>query len=165
MGLVASCLSSFAASCACSALNSCCGKRSTSVIPYLFLLFLSTAVALILRFYGGPLMIHLWITDIHLCSSDECLGFGAVVRISFSLFLFYLIHAIMTKVWMSFTQKNWLFKAILFAVIVILSFLIPDQFYDVYTAIARPLSGMFLLLQIIILIDFAYSWFDWTITQ
>jgi len=36
--------------------------------------------------------------------------------------------------------------------------LIPNPFFDIYAAIARVVSGVFLLLQIIILIDFAYHW-------
>jgi len=50
-----------------------------------------------------------------------------------------------------------------FFALLVVSWFIPDQFYDVYAEIARVVSGIFLLLQIIIFIDFAYNWNqDWT---
>ena len=52
MGLVASCLGSCAASCGCSALNKCCGgKSSGSLVPHLILLGIMTIIAIILRFW------------------------------------------------------------------------------------------------------------------
>jgi len=38
------------------------------------------------------------------------------------------------------------------------AFLLPNSFYDIYVHFARVISGFFLLVQIVILIDFAYSW-------
>jgi hypothetical protein len=45
----------------------------------------------------------------------------------------------------------------------VVAYLIPDQFYDVYQWIARVFGGIFLVIQMILIIDFAYTWNeDWT---
>jgi len=91
-------------------------------------------------------------------------GFGAVFRISFTLFVWFLLHAclLLAKSCQKVDSSYWCVKILLFIGLLVVSWFIPDQFFDVYVQIARVISGIFLLLQIVILIDFAYSWNeDW----
>jgi len=167
MGCIGSCIGSCLASCGCEALKCCtqgCGPKRGSRVPYLVLFFLGTVLALVLRYWGGPMLIHLYYYDLQLCDTQKCVGFGAVYRLSFSLFIFFFFHALAlySTSCQKIDQGFWLPKIFCLFVIVILAYLIPDDFYDVYTHIARVIGGIFLLLQIIILIDFAYAWNeDW----
>jgi len=165
MGLAASCLGSCLASCACSAcssaVSSCCGSgKKGSYLPYLLILFFSTALALVLYLWGQPLIVHLTVKDLILCDSDACYGFGAVARISFSLFLFFLGHSILllASSCRQLDSASWGLRALVLFVILVGAWFIPSQFYDVYTQVSRVVSGIFLVIQVIILIDFAYSW-------
>jgi len=166
MGCIGSCIGSCVASCGCEALKCCaaCGPKRGSRIPYLVLFFLATAISLILRYWGGPMLIHLYWYDLQLCNTDKCVGFGAVYRLSFVLCVFFLFHALAlySTSCQKLDQGFWLPKIVVLFILVILAYIIPDVFYDGYTHVARVIGGVFLLLQIIILIDFAYAWNeDW----
>jgi len=110
------------------------------------------------------MLIHLYYYDLELCNTDKCVGFGAVYRLSFSLCIFFLFHALClySTSCQKLDQGFWLPKIFCLFVILILAYMIPNEFYDGYTHVARVVGGIFLLLQIIILIDFAYAWNeDW----
>jgi len=110
------------------------------------------------------MLIHLYYYDLELCNTDKCVGFGAVYRLSFTLCIFFLFHALAlySTSCQKLDQGFWLPKIFCLFVILILAYLIPNEFYDGYTHVARVVGGVFLLLQIIILIDFAYAWNeDW----
>jgi len=162
--LVGSCFGSCCATCGCEAAKCCTPSKGNTRVPYVILLFISTCVALILRFWGGPMLVHLYVTNINLCDTNKCVGFGAVFRISFALFFFFAVHCLLllAKSCYKIDSGHWMIKLLMFAGLIVLSWFIPDTFFDVYTQIARVVSGIFLLLQIVILIDFAYSWNeDW----
>ena len=132
------------------------GKRG-SLQPYFLLLFVTTVLAFILRYWGGPIVINLTVTTLSLCSADSslpCYGFGALTRLSFSLTLFFLVHLALPLL----SRFQWWLKGCLLLVVVVGCWFIPDSFYLVYVDIARFFSGLFLLLQLIILVDAAYSW-------
>ena len=136
--------------------------RKGSLFPYFLLLFVSTVLAFVLRYWGGPLVLNLTVTSLTLCSKDSslpCYGFGALCRISFSLTLFFLVHLLLPLI----SKYNWWLKGMLLCVITVGCWFIPDTFYSVYVDVARFFSGGFLLLQLVILVDFAYSWQEsWT---
>ena len=136
--------------------------RKGSLFPYFLLLFVTAVVAFILRFWGGPLVIDLTVTSLTLCSSTSslpCYGFGALTRISFSLTLFFLVHLVLPAL----SRLSWWVKLSLLITLLVGCWFIPDSFYTVYVDVARFFSGLFLLLQLIILVDFAYSWQEnWT---
>ena len=111
---------------------------------------------------GGPIVINLTVTSLTLCNKDSslpCYGFAALVRISFSLCCFFLIHLILPLI----SRFNWWLKGALLVAVTVGCWFIPDTFYTVYVDIARFFSGAFLLIQLIILVDFAYTWQEqWT---
>jgi len=57
-----------------------------------------------------------------------------------------------------FHTDFWLGKILLLIAFLVAFYCIPNGPFDVYAMIARFVSGIFLLLQIIILIEFAYQW-------
>ena len=111
---------------------------------------------------GGPIVVNLTVTSLTLCSKDSslpCYGFAALVRISFSLCCFFLAHLILPLI----SRFNWWLKGTLLIAVTVGCWFIPDTFYTVYVDIARFFSGAFLLIQLIILVDFAYTWQErWT---
>ena len=135
-------------------------------MPYMVLFVLSTILALILRFWAHGLVLDLYIYHPGLCTSDKCLGIGGVNRISFALFLFFFLHAVLLRFVSAcarFDSSSWWGKLFGFVVLMIFAWLLPNSFYSVYMQISRVVSAFFLLLQLIILIDFAYQWNeDWT---
>jgi len=166
MGCIGSCIGSCLATCGCEAMKCCgqCGPKRGSRIPYLVCFFISTALALILRYWGGPMLIHLYWYDYQLCNTDKCVGFGAAYRISFTLCIFFLFHALAlySNSCQKIDQGFWMPKIFCLIFLLIIAYIIPNEFFDGYTHVARVVGGIFLLLQIIILIDFAYAWSeDW----
>jgi len=110
-------------------------------------------------------LIHLYTFSLDLCSDpDKCYGEGAVYRISLALFVFFLIHAVFLRFSGDCMKTpsylaNWALKVFFLILLLVGAFLIPNPFYDDgYVHIARIISGVFLILQIILLIDFAYRW-------
>lgn len=102
-GIIGTCAGSCLASCGCQAMQSMCGGKKGSKTPHLLIMFISVIVALTLRYWGGPMLIHLctlrfvlWllsrlpspaclslcladIYDLKLCTSDKCVGFGEAI--------------------------------------------------------------------------------------
>jgi hypothetical protein len=126
-------------------------------MPYLFFLFANTILAAVLRFWGGPMLLDLYVYQLEVCDSEKCVGYGAVYRISFALFLFYLPHAIGNKYNVG-VALGWCWKTMCYLLLLVCAYLIPDVFYEGYVEVARVVSGFFLFLQVVILIDWAYRW-------
>ena len=132
----------------------------------MILFVFSVILALVLRYWGHPILINLYIYHIGLCDSSKCLGIGGVNRITFALAVFFALHALLTRFVSSCARidsQSWWAKGALFIVLLVCAWLLPNSFYNVYMHIARVASAFFLLLQLILLIDFAYTWnADWT---
>lgn len=163
---IGSCIGGCCATCATSMFDRC--GRSGSFIPYIVLLFLTSMVALILYYWGADLTLHLYAFDVAACPSNLCASYGTVYRLSFALFVFFALHFLVLLVGGTRCAKidysSWLWKIILFLVLIVLCWIIPDNFYmNGYVHVARIGGAIFLLLQIVLLIDFAYSWNEsWT---
>ena len=87
-------------------------------------------------------------------------------RISFALFLFFLLHALalLFAVFARVDRIRWWWHYLLYVGLLVAAFAIPSPFYDqAWVNIARFVSAFFLFFQIVILIDFAYEWNEsWT---
>jgi len=112
------------------------------------------------------MLVHLYIYDLQLCDTDKCVGFGAVFRISFALAVWFALHALLVRFrsCARFDVDYWLPRILLLLGLLVVSYLIPSDFYDEgYVQISRVFGGLFLLLQVIVFIDFAVLWNkDWT---
>jgi len=141
--------------------------KKGSRVPYVMIMFVGTLVALILRYWGGPLLVDLVITKVQLCGDAtgyRCVGYGAVYRISFALFLWFIAHALLMLSSSCYKAdfQYWGIKILFLILLIILQWFIPDEFFDVYVQACRVVGGIFLVFQIIIFIDFAYKWNeDW----
>eukprot|EP01061_Rhynchopus_euleeides_P020337 TRINITY_DN33119_c0_g1_i1.p1 TRINITY_DN33119_c0_g1~~TRINITY_DN33119_c0_g1_i1.p1 ORF type:complete len:436 (+),score=170.55 TRINITY_DN33119_c0_g1_i1:56-1309(+) len=101
-------------------------------------------------------------------STDFCLASTFVMRLSFSLFLFYAMHLVMSLRWMRVCFGDHAFgflivggfvcKIFFLAVMVVISLFLPFDFFVGFGYFAMVCSIFFLIIQGIILLDFAYSW-------
>ncbi|GAA6038803.1 hypothetical protein JCM8097_002899 [Rhodosporidiobolus ruineniae] len=101
------------------------------------------------------------------CGDGECYGVLAVHRICFALALFHLIHALLligvkdTRTKRAAIQNGWWGpKVLVWLVLVYLSFLIPNAFFIKFYSpiLSLPGSGLFILIGLVLLVDFAHSW-------
>ena len=180
MGLIVSCVASCAASCCasctcflcCKACDSLAGKdpehdsaRGSTTTKYFVLFTLALIAALVLR-YQNDGIIHLYTISWDACTSNECVGYAAVYRISFALFLFFLTHALLLLIplFSRLDRLSWLWHYTYFIGLLVACWAIPSPFYDqAWVNIARFLSFFFLFFSVVILIDFAYEWNEaWT---
>lgn len=164
---VGECIAACLGAAICQGCCTCCSAvgRNTkqfSFIPYMIFVFINGILSLVLRYYGEPLTVHLYITDYTICNNDVCYGIGAVLRVSWALFLFFFIHLLFNvfggnKYGYKIDTVNWLWKILLYLSMLVVAYLIPDSFYRVYEWIARIVGGIFLVIQMILIIDFAYE--------
>uniref|UniRef100_A0A7S4GJ73 Serine incorporator n=1 Tax=Eutreptiella gymnastica TaxID=73025 RepID=A0A7S4GJ73_9EUGL len=107
----------------------------------------------------------------HACDSasiqDLCYGHSYVYRITFSLVMFYVLHMFMTcdcgvdsSVMRSLQTRHFGIKTLFLIFIFIVSIFMSTEFFGWYAKIALGASGLFIVMQIIILLDFAYEWND-----
>lgn len=89
-----------------------------------------------------------------------CQGDAAVYRLSFVLSLFFLGIGILASLNDRINRGFWGIKFIVIILMVFISFFIPNSVFDNtgFAWVARIGSVFFLLLQILILIEFAYDW-------
>ncbi|CAJ2670286.1 probable serine incorporator [Trifolium pratense] len=166
----ASCLASCCAACACDACRTVVSgiSRRSARIAYCGLFALSLVVAWILREVAAPLMESIpWINHFKQTPSREWFETDAVLRVSFGNFLFFTILATM-MVGVK-TQKDprdglhhggWMMKVICWCLMIIFTFFLPNEIINFYETISKFGSGMFLLVQVVLLLDFVHRWND-----
>lgn len=146
---------------------------------FCFLFTLAILTAWILRDFAKPLMEQIpWIVrpgtvdigedeDFSL-ASERWYGAQAVYRVSMGNFLFFCAMS-MLMLGVKYTDDprakafhhgHWLVKLALWLVFTAMPFLFPLPVITAYTWLARLGSGLFLVLQLIILLDFVQGWND-----
>jgi len=173
MGCLASCIVCEAASCLCCGITRCCGALMPSGlagrIGYTFLFFVVSFIAWILRGWADD-MLH-WIPVLQICDSNKCFGVLAVYRLCFVLAVFHFLHAILfigckdkSDFRAGIQDGYWLIKLSIFVAGVIGAFFIPNGFFEVFGWIALIGSLFFILIQLLMLVDFIHSlaekWID-----
>ncbi|MCO5604930.1 hypothetical protein L7F22_059105 [Adiantum nelumboides] len=168
MGLVASCLTSCCASCACEACRSVAGgiSRRSARIAYCGLFALSLVIALMFREFAAPMLEKIpWINTFAHVPEKEWFETQAVVRVSLGNFLFFLLFAVLMvgvkdqkDVRDSWHHGGWLIKFIMWSVLIALMFFLPNGAIYAYESMSKFGSGIFLLIQVILLLDFTHSW-------
>lgn len=166
----ASCLASCCAACACEACRSAVGSigRRSARIAYCGLFGLSLIVSWILREIAAPLLESLpWINHFHKTPDREWFETDAVLRVSLGNFLFFTILAVLMMGIKN--QKDprdrlhhggWIAKIFCWCVIVFLMFFVPNGIVSFYESISKFGSGFFLLVQVVLLLDFVHGWND-----
>ncbi|KAF4394716.1 hypothetical protein CsatB_019208 [Cannabis sativa] len=166
----ASCLASCCAACACDACRTVVSgiSRRSARIAYCGLFALSLIVSWMLREVAAPLMEKIpWINTFHHTPSREWFETDAVLRVSLGNFLFFTIFAVM-MVGVK-TQRDprdglhhggWMMKIICWCLLVIFMFFLPNEIINFYETISKFGSGLFLLVQVVLLLDFVHRWND-----
>jgi len=137
-----------------------CGRTSGGIAKILYLLYiaLSFVLAIILKF-GDQLNVPTSFTS---CNGDAvCLGNQAVYRISFAVAVWFIAVGCFTPCFPDFHYGWWFTKLGMYLAILVCSFFIPNAFFDGYVELARVVSFIFLILQILILIALAYDLHDY----
>ncbi|KAF5187913.1 Serine incorporator [Thalictrum thalictroides] len=166
----ASCLASCCAACACEACRSVAGSisRRSARIAYCGLFALSLIVSWILREVAAPLLEKIpWINHFQHTPNREWFETDAVLRVSLGNFLFFTILAlIMVGVKNQKDPRDrlhhggWMMKIVCWCLIVILMFFLPNGIVSFYESMSKFGSGLFLLVQVVLLLDFVHAWND-----
>ena len=166
-------IASAVGSAVCTACCSVCGKLTpdddkfgkVSRIPYLFLTILSGIFAVFMSFYGEKHFKLSFVYSGSICNSNNaCDGDGSVYRICFCLFVFELIHVLIVPVANDFHWFMFPIKFILFIILVCFTFFYDEStnFYNIFAVnVGRIASILYLFIQILILIDWAWNVKEW----
>ncbi|KAK1292072.1 hypothetical protein QJS10_CPB17g00148 [Acorus calamus] len=166
----ASCLASCCAACACEACRSVVGGigRRSARIAYCGLFALSLVVSWILREVAAPLLESIpWINHFSKTPSREWFETDAVLRVSLGNFLFFTILAVIMSGIKD--QKDprdklhhggWMAKIVCWCIVVFLMFFLPNWIISFYETTSKFGSGLFLLVQVVLLLDFVHNWND-----
>ncbi|XP_077517887.1 serine incorporator TMS1 isoform X2 [Amblyomma americanum] len=167
VGSLACCCGSAACSLCCSACPSCRNSTSSRIM-YALMLLLTTVVACIML---SPKIEQLLEKVPQLCeSTDACknaVGYLAVYRLHFALTLFFIAFSMMmigvksSKDPRSGIQNGfWALKYLVLIGAMVGAFFIPDgaTFGQVWMYFGMVGGFLFILIQLILIIDFAHSW-------
>lgn len=166
----ATCLASCCASCACDACRTVVSgiSRRSARIAYCGLFALSLVVSWILREVAAPLMEKLpWINHFHKTPNREWFETDAVLRVSLGNFIFFTtLSVLMMGVKNqrdprdSLHHGGWMVKIICWCLLVIFMFFLPNEIISFYESVSKFGSGLFLLVQVVLLLDFVHGWND-----
>ncbi|GMN28679.1 hypothetical protein TIFTF001_046259, partial [Ficus carica] len=99
--------------------------------------------------------------------SREWFETDAVLRVSLGNFLFFTILAVLMVGVKSqrdprdgLHHGGWMMKIICWCLLVIFTFFLPNEIINLYETTSKFGSGMFLLVQVILLLDFVHRWND-----
>lgn len=142
-------------------------SQKSARIGYCFLFGASLVVSWIFREIGAPLLEKIpWIdsSDTH---TKEWYQVQAVLRVSLGNFLFF---GILALIMIGVKDQNdrrdswhhggWTVKLVIWLLLLVLSFFLPDVIILVYGFISKFGAGLFLLVQVIILLDCTHAWND-----
>ena len=156
-----------AAQCAgslCCSLASCfgCSERAPTLakLVYLFIFLSSAILAVVLRFVGQSAFQTSWyIPQINVCDNSiaSCFGVQAVYRVSFALACFFAFMALLTAAAPVTHLGCWLIKLAMYVLFLGITLLITNDNMVRYAEAARVFSVLFLLSQVIIIVNLVYS--------
>ncbi|XP_054804504.1 uncharacterized protein LOC129307673 [Prosopis cineraria] len=168
-----SCLLSCCASCCASLTCGLCTSVASGItqrsarIAYCGLFGASLIVSWILREVATPLLEKISWINTSGTRSEEFLQVQAVLRVSLGNFLFFSILAVImigvkdrNDKRDSWHHGGWIAKIVIWVLLVVLMFFLPDAVILVYGFISKFGAGLFLLVQVLILLDFVHSWND-----
>ncbi|KAK3576918.1 hypothetical protein CHS0354_017595 [Potamilus streckersoni] len=165
VGSLACCISSAACSLCCACLPTC--KNSTSSrIVYSLMLLIGSIIACIMLAPGLRDALHKipWLCSEANC--DEVVGYLAVYRVCFAMAAFFALFClIMINVSSSKDPRAkiqngfWFFKILIMVGICVGAFFIPNGDFGKALMVIGLISGfLFIIIQLILLIDFAHGW-------
>ncbi|XP_038972588.1 probable serine incorporator isoform X3 [Phoenix dactylifera] len=133
---------------------------------YGFIFFLTNLLAWFVRDYGHKFLHILHYITVCGIDGDECFHAAGVLRISLGCFIFFSSMFVTTlraeklqEARNSWHSRCWALKVAIYLLSVMVPFIIPSGFIQLYGQLAHVGAGIFLLLQLISLIHFL-SWCD-----
>lgn len=169
MGVVLSCCGALACSCCIGASCQCAGyalsmtKSIATRLMYTIVFLLISVVAFCFKIYAYDILSHIPFVE-ESCTEDTC-GTFSVYRLTFALFLF---HGLLSVLFIGIRSTKdprallndgwWPLKLPLLLAVIVGCFFIPNEFFTYYAWVAIIGAGLFILIQLVLLIDFAYSW-------
>ncbi|PSS01460.1 Serine incorporator [Actinidia chinensis var. chinensis] len=150
----------------CTSVASGISKRSARV-AYCGIFGISLIVSWILREFASPLLKKIpWISTSE-THSKEWYQMEAVLRVSMGNFLFF---GILALVMIGVKDQNdrrdswqhggWTVKFVIWLLLTILMFFMPNVVISIYGTLSTFGAGLFLLVQVLILLDATHSWND-----
>jgi hypothetical protein len=166
------------ASCACCAAQSACsvccslaacfGCRYNAFLAkmtYVAIFFGSACLAIFFRYWGeaalGSAVALASAAYPGFCAAAQCWGLQAAYRVSLALAVFFAFLGLLAAAVPVTHLGGWLVKLLLYAALLGLAFLPPNESLLQYAAAARGFSVFFMLAQVLIIIDFAYNAHEW----
>eukprot|EP00588_Corethron_pennatum_P011791 CAMPEP_0194267948 /NCGR_PEP_ID=MMETSP0169-20130528/2355_1 /TAXON_ID=218684 /ORGANISM="Corethron pennatum, Strain L29A3" /LENGTH=438 /DNA_ID=CAMNT_0039008981 /DNA_START=132 /DNA_END=1448 /DNA_ORIENTATION=- len=179
-GQLCACCAASTCSSLCGACCDCDGVDRTGRKRSVFLLVLSLASALGLQYGAAPrlaaadnivtfspyladvLQGDCLTNDVYQGFEEQCIGNMMVYRASFCSTVFFLISAAASLCAPGLNRKAWPAKYSMFFLMLAVSFFISTKVFDEngYLIVARLGGAVFMIFQLIILIDVAYNWND-----
>eukprot|EP00761_Pharyngomonas_kirbyi_P003688 gb/GECH01003692.1/.p1 GENE.gb/GECH01003692.1/~~gb/GECH01003692.1/.p1 ORF type:complete len:412 (+),score=52.94 gb/GECH01003692.1/:1-1236(+) len=143
-------------------------KATLTRIWYCCLLVVGFIVALVVRNGAWGLMAKIPVISdgCEATGTNTCYGNAAVYRVSFSCAIFFAINLFFSSplfcvgdaLRLRIQHGFWWIKVPAFLVLLVIPFFIPNIFFVVWAWISIFLAAIFMVAQILIYIDFAYSW-------
>lgn len=151
--------------CACMGLNGCASGCNTAGkagdkparITFLVLFLFSAVTAIVLRISGASLFRKHTNFVAHNCISDDCVGNQIIYRFSFGNAIFFALMAAIAPFCLMVHRQLWQAKIPFYLLLVVGSFFLPEELFEGFEVVARYMSTIFLILQVIILVEFAYD--------
>ncbi|KAG9315055.1 serine incorporator/TMS membrane protein [Chiua virens] len=166
LGGLAFCFTSTAASMFCKSCN--CNSSIATRIGFAIIFILNSLLAWLMKTPFAIRKIEEWSYDyIKMeCEEGKCYGVLAVHRVCFALFLF---HSLLSLSLIGVTESRdkraaiqngwWGPKVLLWLVLVVVTFFIPNGFFIFWgDYVALIGATIFILLGLVLLVDFAHSW-------
>jgi len=180
VGQLCACCAASTCSSLCGACCNCDGVDRTGRRRSVFLLLLSLASALGLQYGAAPKlasMDNIYTLSPYLADAlqgdclsaqkydgfeSQCIGNNMVYRSSFCSTVFFLVSAAAAAVSPGVNRRAWPAKYSIFFFMLAVSLFIPSDVFNEngYLLLARVGGAMFMIFQLIILIDVAYNWND-----
>jgi hypothetical protein len=153
---------SFAATCCFKAMGlGSTENRSLAKLLYFALQLWLVAVMLLLRDVAEPSWLS-WVPNLNACQQAgdpaSCYGEQLAYRANFSAALLYLVLFTVSWFSTSVTSQYFVAKFTLVAVLPLALAFCPNDFFEAYSGFCSYAAFPFLLAQIVILIDFGYTW-------
>ena len=165
MGSAACWIGATACQCLCSLFGLCgATKKVFSRIGYVMFMVLWIILSIIFLFYGHYIFKIPFIEDYVSCDTDNdaCIGVSAVLRTSFTLTLFHLLLFLVClcggDVVSALNEGAWPLKIIVVMAFFVLTLFMPTNFFKGFGYVAMVASFLYLIYQMILIIDMAYSW-------
>ncbi|TKA30101.1 hypothetical protein B0A50_02820 [Salinomyces thailandicus] len=178
IGTLLTCAGSCCGAATCSAICSSCGNCGNSImtrIAYALILLLNSMLSwILLTPWAVNKLQHVLLDYVQIdCGGSQCFGFAAVHRVNFALGLLHFLLGMMLLGVNNSRDKRagiqngyWGPKVVVWLGLIVLSFLIPNRFFEIWgNYVALVGAVLFLLLGLVLLVDLAHTFAEFCIEK